>query len=443
MQYKRPGQLKSWNNDSSFRSDWISRLNQVECRKSSRLICSIKRIDLNTRSRQFFRCQKLHNCAWKFFLKTQGQQEFVRVMQNLSCDILVLQFFPSITEVEDLRSTYITNCVFNILLCHTAVMMNIAAIYAIKKTSCLPKTLETLLLSLAASDVGVGLLSQPFYTWLLVKGLSKAIPNCSTYMVFDAIIGMFTITSFLGVLAVSADRFLAIHLHLRYQELVTHKRVVTSVVSLWLASVSVSVIVLWLSPHVKYLIMCVGGLVGLFLTTIAYSKIYLTVRRLKNDIESGEVRQEAYNGEGANFANVLKTTVGIFYVYVVFWACYAPFFISTSSMIIYGRTTPLKGFFVWSLTLAYLNSTLNPVIYCWKMRHIRNAIMDTLRGVCSVRNQGASPQSLRAIRIESVVNNTVADKHTQCDKSLKPPAWEDRGVYVPLSLGQGGRSHIA
>lgn len=339
-------------------------------------------------------------------------------MKNSSCDVLVLQFFPSTTEAEHLRSTYIANCAINIFLCYTAVMMNIATIYAIKKTSCLPKTLETLLISLAASDIGVGLLSQPFYTWLLFQGLSKTIPGCGTYMVFDAIIGLFTIMSFLGVLAVSADRFLAIHLHLRYQELVTHKRVLTSVISLWLASMVVSVAALWLSPDVKYLIVCAGGLVGFLLTTIAYSKIYITVRRLKNDIEGGEVQQEAYNREGINFASVLKTTVGTFYVYLVFWACYAPFFISTFSMKIYGRTIPLKGFFVWSITLAYVNSTLNPVIYCWKMRHIRNAIIDTLRGICLVSNKAASLQSSRAIRTESVVHNTLADTMAHCHESL-------------------------
>jgi len=37
---------------------------------------------------------------------------------------------------------------------------------------------------------------------------------------------VFTFASFFGVMPLSADRFLAIHLHLRYQELVTHKRVV-------------------------------------------------------------------------------------------------------------------------------------------------------------------------------------------------------------------------
>ena len=40
-------------------------------------------------------------------------------------------------------------------------MLNIVAIYAIKKTSSLSKNLKTLLLNLAVSDLGVGLLAQP------------------------------------------------------------------------------------------------------------------------------------------------------------------------------------------------------------------------------------------------------------------------------------------
>ena len=52
-------------------------------------------------------------------------------------------------------------------------MLNIVTIDALRNTPSLPKTLKTLLLSLAVSDVGVGLLVQPFYISLLVKGLQQ------------------------------------------------------------------------------------------------------------------------------------------------------------------------------------------------------------------------------------------------------------------------------
>ena len=73
---------------------------------------------------------------------------------------LMLECYPKVVEFADLRSTYIANCVFNSFLSYTAIMLNIVTIHAIRNTSSLPKTLKTLLLSLAVSDVGVGLLPE-------------------------------------------------------------------------------------------------------------------------------------------------------------------------------------------------------------------------------------------------------------------------------------------
>ena len=156
-------------------------------------------------------------------------------MNKSSCELL-LHYYPKVTDFEELRSTYIANCVLNNFLSYTVIMLNIVTIHAIRKTSSLPNTLKTLLLNLAVSDIAVGLLVQPFYTSLLVKWLQKNHPSCNTYMVFVITTSSFYQASFFGVVALSLDRFLAIHLHLRYQELVTHKRVVAVVILIWAMS---------------------------------------------------------------------------------------------------------------------------------------------------------------------------------------------------------------
>ena len=307
-------------------------------------------------------------------------------MRKPSCDVLILQYFPSISEVEDLHSTYIANCVFNSFLCYTTIMLNIVTIHAIRKTSSLPNTLKTLLVSLAVSDVGVGLLVQPFYISLLVKWLQQNNSGCSAIMFWQIVSSLFGLVSFLGVVAISVDRFLAIHLHLRYQELVTHKRVVAVVISIWVFSVSFSLITAWVPSNIKYIIVCILGVVGLVLTTMVYIRIYLVVRRHKNHILSQnqnqdlQLQQVAQNSEmAANFASIIKSAAGIFYVYLLFWFCYLLFFISTAAIRINGPSIALKRSFLFSMTLLYLNSSLNPVIYCWKMKHIRHAIMNILR----------------------------------------------------------------
>ena len=236
------------------------------------------------------------------------------------------QFFPIFTELEDLRSTCITNCVFNIFLTYTAFMLNIVTIYAIHKTATMPKTLKTLLLSLACSDVAVGLFIQPLYTFFLINWLRLDNPGCNTQQVRTILGYLFSTASFHGVVAVSVDRFLAVHLHLRYQELVTHRRVVIVVIGIWVYSAFSSLMIFWGLLGTRDLISTINIAFSFIITLVAYIRIYLTVRRHKNQIRSMQIRNEAHSEE-INFSVLIKSTVGIFYVYLVFLMCYLPYFI--------------------------------------------------------------------------------------------------------------------
>ena len=310
------------------------------------------------------------------------------MMQKAICDNL-LEYSPKVVEFADLRSTYIANCVFNSFLSYTCIMLNIVTIHAIRRTSSLPNPLKTLLLSLAISDVvGVGFLGQPFYISFLVKWLQHNNPACYTQLIVSVIVFVFFLASFLGVVAISVDRFLAIHLHLRYQELVTHKRVVVVVISIWVLSVFLPLTMLFIPLDVSRAVFFFVGVIGLLVTTVVYIRIYVTVQRHKNQIQAQQVQEGAGNGEMANFASLIKSTVGILYVYLAFLICYLPFFISGIVAKINGPTVSVKQFYFFSWTLVYLNSTLNPVIYCWKMRHIRHAVMSILRNMPWFRNRG-------------------------------------------------------
>ena len=309
-----------------------------------------------------------------------------------------LQYFPSNSEIEDLHSTFIANCVFNSFLSYTAIVLNIATIHVIRKTASMPKTLKTLLLSLAVSDVGVGLLVLPFYISLLVGWLQHN-SSCSNNEAFHIILYLFSVASFSGVVAVSVDRFLAIHLHLRYQELVTHKRVVALVISIWMLSVFLSLPLLFVAPDIVYVIAIISALVGLVAIAMLYVRIYLAVRRHKNQIQTLLVQHDtqtvgclgeenelerateiepAQAVEMANFATLVKSVFGTFYVYLLFLVCYLPHVISMAAIKLHGPSISLKRFFLFSMTLVFLNSLLNPVIYCWKMRHVRHAFLNML-----------------------------------------------------------------
>ena len=306
-------------------------------------------------------------------------------MSKSVCELL-LQFYPKISEFGDLYSTYVANCVFSSFLCYTAIMLNIVTIFAIRRTSSLPKTLKTLLLSLAFSDIGVGLLGQPLYISFLVMWLQQSDPGCNTYKGFAIVSWSVGLASFFGVVAVSVDRFLAIHLHLRYQELVTHKRVVAVVISIWVLSVFLSLMTFWVSFYIGSGLGILLGGVGFFVTAVVYIRIYFAVQRHKNQIHVLQVQQAAQNDEIANLTSLVKSAFGIFHVSLLFLICYLPYCTVLVVYKISGPSVPLKKVHLFSMTLAYLNSSLNPVIYCWKMTHIRHAVIDILRNMFWFRN---------------------------------------------------------
>ena len=289
-------------------------------------------------------------------------------------------------DVKEFRSVLVANCVFNRFLSYTTIILNIVTIHAIRKTALLPKPLRTLLLSLAASDVGVGLLVQPLYISTLVSRLNKKRIDCISYKILLAAMNFFCISSLLNVVTISVDRFLAVHLHLRYQELVTHKRVIAAVISIWLFSAIISFSVFWdslfiISQVIWLVIMTVCPIV----VVIVYWRIYIVLKRHKNQIQSlqiQEVQQEVQNGDLSNFLRLRKSALGTFYVCVVFLICYLPSHI-LSFLLLARLLSPISFYeaLPYAITLLFLNSSLNPVIYCWKMGPIRRTLMDIMRGI--------------------------------------------------------------
>ena len=291
-------------------------------------------------------------------------------------------------QPEDLTdSSLIANCVLNAFLSCTAIVLNIITILALRKTSSLPKPLKTLLLSLAVSDLGVGLLVQPMFIVVLVMGQNSE--QNSEKIVQDAT----TVTavflphvSYFGVVALSADRFLAIHYYLRYQELVTHKRAVASVISVWVLSMVLVAVLWWIPAIVSAIILATVNAVCFVTTALFYFKIYLAVRHHSNQIHV-LLAQQAQNDEViVNTVRQRKAAVGTFYVYLVFLACFLP---NLCMEVIY-RTTGLNTVTwhlrIYTFTLLALNSSLNPLIYCWKMTDIRHAVMGILRNILPCYN---------------------------------------------------------
>ena len=200
-------------------------------------------------------------------------------------------------------------------------LIPLAVFIPVKRTSKTSETFKSLLLSLCISDLGVGFLIQPLYVAYLTMEITKNSKKTDNIIAYWAVVkayaiphSLFVFASFFGVFAITVDRFLAIHLHnLRYQKLVTHKRVVAVVISFWVFSV---IACFW---YESISVLSVMSVVCIITTGLLYCKIYAVVRHHTNQIRALQVpEQVAQNGDMANAARLRKTAVATFYTYILF-----------------------------------------------------------------------------------------------------------------------------
>ena len=283
-------------------------------------------------------------------------------------------------------------CIFNLVFSVVAVLGNLLVIHALWKSSSIPATVKKLFLSLALSDLPVGMLPQLMWGIIIAVMLSKTSNGDSNFASFCPVIvtacyffAFFLCSaSFFTIAAIAVDRLLAISLHLRYHELVTSKRINMVLIMLWLTSgVTASISILF---PVANKIIATFQVILLLLTTVAYIRIYKVVRYHRIQIQS---QLQLQNFEVEDLHRQKKSAWNALIVYVTFLFCYLPFYVSVLFVLIYTEgMSPLIANYA-TLLVIFLNSSLNPLVYCWRYREIRNVVRSSLKKVIHVKEDGA------------------------------------------------------
>ena len=280
--------------------------------------------------------------------------------------------------------------VLNTLLSISAVLGNALIIVALQKETSLHPPSKLLFRCLASTDLFVGLIPQPLYVVSLLALTKQHWTLCYGSFALTSIAGtMFSGVSLLTLTAISIDRLLALMLRLRYRQVVTLKRVRIYVVVCWLC-IGFVASTLVLSAAV------VGRLVGavMFLCIVTssccYLKLYRTLRSHKNQVQD-HVQQGQQNGAGLplNIVRYRRTVTTALWLQLTLLACYLPYYITialAASFVGSQREVPLAINIAFKLTITpvFLNSSLNPILYYWKIREVRQAVRDTIRQLFSL-----------------------------------------------------------
>ena len=266
----------------------------------------------------------------------------------------------------------------NIVTSITAFLGNVLIIVALRKVSSLHPHSKLLFQCLACTDLSVGLITQPLYvaSYFMPRSRCRRVVSLlinMTSTIFGGV-SMFTVT------AISVDRLLALILELRYIRVVTLNRVRAIVLVFWLCSTAAAMMFLYDRP-IAIGITSVGLILSTGASTFSYTKIYLTMRRYLCKVQNYSHQCQA-NGRGIplNMARYRKTVSRALWVQMTLLACYLPYAITVGIFAITRSVTPSLGI-AWHVTLSllYFNSTLNPFLYCWKIREVRQAVKSLIR----------------------------------------------------------------
>ena len=239
---------------------------------------------------------------------------------------------------------------------------------------------------MAVTDLAVGLAAQPLLAITFILGAVKRNIILYIYHVSIPIGFVLQTVSVLTTTAICVDRLLALLLGLRYPQIVTFKRVRLVLFCFWLLS-SVLVGLRYSAGFFTTTrsILIALMLLSLLVSLASYAKIYRRLRHQQQrvQIHMPQPQPQPRNGEGIslNIARYKKTVSSIVYVQLALGFCYLPYMLV--GMLLTNGIIPLTGwgslFHGATITILCLNSTLNPILYCWRIREVKQAVKSTIR----------------------------------------------------------------
>ena len=179
------------------------------------------------------------------------------------------------------------------------------------------------------------------------------------------------VVSSLKVTAISVDRLLALLLGLRYRQVVTYRKTCITVTNLWIFSIVGASTIFWnrlITSWWHYIITALC----LITTIFAYAKIFLSLHH-------NQIQGQPSQAITLNIARYRKAVYSTLWVQGALVACYLPFGIVVALTPQQGMTLSVYLVRRFTVSLLYLNSSLNPFLYCWKIREVRQAVKKTLR----------------------------------------------------------------
>ena len=269
----------------------------------------------------------------------------------------------------------------NIFLSIAAFLGNTLILVALHKETSLHPPSKLLYRNLAITDLCVGIITEPLLVTYLTSVVNRRWDSCYYTVLALIFLGnTLCAVSLLTLTAISVDRLLALLLGLRYRQVVTYRRTCITVTGFWILSI-VGASTLFLNRRITSWYQYIVTALCLVTTIFAYAKIFVTLRHNQIHVQSHAAQGQPSQAIPLNIARYRKAVYSALWVQGTLVICYLPYTIAI--FLTPQRGMPLSIYLATNFTasMVLLNSSLNPLLYCWKIREVRQAVKETLRQV--------------------------------------------------------------
>ena len=307
--------------------------------------------------------------------------------ENKSLEKLNSQLRCTAAFFGEVKHELIFLLVVNISVSITAFLGNTLILIALKKESSLHPPSKLLYRNLAITDLCVGMIAEPVYVAYFMSVLSDKWDICFYANLLRFFTGyVFSAVSLFTLAVISVDRLLALLLGLRYRQVVTLKRTLMTLIVGWILCIVGVLAYLW-DPIVTSWCVRVALSVCLVTSFVCYVKIFFILRHNQIQVLDHFLQRQMYQPVSLNMARYRKAVSAALWVQMTLVVSYLPILITETLKAQRGMPLSLYLARESTRTLVLLNSSLNPLLYCWKIREVRQAVQDTIRELlCSTPN---------------------------------------------------------
>ena len=246
-----------------------------------------------------------------------------------------------------------------------------------------------LLSGLAFTDLCTGLIAQPCVgasslLYLVDPNIFTRRPVlCMTMSIIGVVSsGYFVILSLIIVAVMSVER----GLYMSRRSLVTKRRGRITFAVLLLIPIPPTILKAWNNKDSTFedkvnISIAAFMLFCYFTTFVAYVNVFRIIRQHQQQVQGNQSSQN-FGQPAINLAKYKRSVVSILYILAVFSLCFLPIIVSLVIRAHVGDTQEMDAASNVSLMLLFLSSSLNPVLYLWRMNDIRYRVKQLLCSSC-------------------------------------------------------------